>query len=101
MDSLTEPIWFTFSSRALQDFSSMAFWTRLTFVTDHLGGSADESRELLPGSPIILIEGVFDRNQREVLAEVSVELRQLLARHLQRWGLLFVRVPGAEVVAVL
>lgn len=32
-DSLTVPIWFTFSSRQLQAFSSTAFWMRVGLVT--------------------------------------------------------------------
>lgn len=31
--SVTEPIWFTFSSSELQHFFSMAFWMRMMFVT--------------------------------------------------------------------
>ena len=33
MDSVTEPIWLTFSKRQLHDFSSIAFWIRFGFVT--------------------------------------------------------------------
>uniref|UniRef100_H3G5Q2 Uncharacterized protein n=1 Tax=Phytophthora ramorum TaxID=164328 RepID=H3G5Q2_PHYRM len=33
IDSVMLPIWFTFSRRALQAFSSIAFFTRVGFVT--------------------------------------------------------------------
>ncbi|OWZ24568.1 hypothetical protein PHMEG_000392 [Phytophthora megakarya] len=52
IDSVMLPIWFTFSNRALQAFSSMAFFTRVGFVTVRSSPTICTS---LPTLPVNLI----------------------------------------------
>mmetsp|Transcript_117262 Transcript_117262/g.163140 ORF Transcript_117262/g.163140 Transcript_117262/m.163140 type:complete len:324 (-) Transcript_117262:619-1590(-) len=53
-------------------------------ITDHLRRNADLLGEELPSSPIILVEGVLDRDHGVVVDERLVQLSQFLARHLLR-----------------
>mmetsp|Transcript_12165 Transcript_12165/g.36664 ORF Transcript_12165/g.36664 Transcript_12165/m.36664 type:complete len:247 (+) Transcript_12165:149-889(+) len=73
-------------------------------VADDLDLVADALDQRRPGLPVVLVEGVLDRDDGEVGAEVGVVVRQFGRRQLQLFrflGAVFVRVEEAEVVAVL
>mmetsp|Transcript_10019 Transcript_10019/g.17957 ORF Transcript_10019/g.17957 Transcript_10019/m.17957 type:complete len:494 (+) Transcript_10019:288-1769(+) len=70
-------------------------------VANNLSGPANLLCESCPGSPVILIERIFDGDERIVVAKARVEVCQHSACHLQLGGLLGLSVPSSQVVAVL
>merc|ERR1740121_1727592 len=62
----------------------------------HLRWPADLLCEESPSIPVILVEGVLDGDDREVLAQAGIELGQLCPSHLQGWvTFLGFRIPKA------
>merc|ERR1719323_631660 len=62
---------------------------------------ADRGSHATPGLPVVLVEGILDGNDGEVLREACIELAQLRTGQLEVIALLRLGVPSAEVVDVL
>merc|ERR1712127_462529 len=71
-------------------------------ITHHLRWDANLLCEVTPCLPVILVEGVLDSDDGEILGKAGIELRELCACHLQsRVVLLALGVPHSQVIAVL